>query len=370
LFTQSLGELWGNNNQGRAVGHRFGHGLFDKNSLIRNHMGMKISFSSLAFFLCFTSCSQPFKRFQSEPIAVSSDFMFHGSDKRTTVPFEFFDNRILVPVYINDSGPFMFLFDTGGGNAITPQVAEKLGLKTKEGHLISGAGEKKEMAGKTKIEKYQIGSLTLHGQDFIVFDLEFLKKAFGFSRLDGAFGFQVLERVSTIIDFEKREITFGENLDRSNLGGQTERLEFEFQDGKPIINGEINDQPSKIMIDTGDRSSFTIFSRFAKNTNLSRLFENNPEVISGFGVGGPIRAKWGSIKELSLGSKIALKQVLARLPTAKNGGFADMDISGSIGNQVLKRFNILFDYKKKEIFLRKNSNLGAPYRFVPPKAIN
>jgi hypothetical protein len=331
---------------------------------------MKTSFGLLIILLFFTSCTQSAKINQAVQATASSDFTFSNSDRRTTVAFEFFDNRILVPVFINDSGPFMFLFDTGGGNAITPQVAERLGLKTNEGHLISGAGEKKEMAGQTVIGKYRIGGLTLNNQDFIVFDLDFLKKAFGFSHLDGAFGFQVLERVSAVIDFEKKEITFGENFDKSFLGQQSERLEFEFQDGKPIINGEIDGRPSKIMIDTGDRSSFTIFSKFAISTKLSHLFEPNPEVISGYGVGGPIRAKWGSIEKLSLGDKITLKSVLTRLPTAKNGGFSDMEISGSIGNQVLKRFNVLFDYKKKEIFLKKNSNLGSPYLFVPPKVTN
>jgi C-terminal processing protease CtpA/Prc len=39
------------------------------------------------------------------------------------------------------------------------------------------------------------------------------------------------------------------------------------------------------------------------------------------------------------------------------------DRNGTVGGEILRRFNIVFNYAENEIHLRKNSNFGDPFRF-------
>ncbi len=95
------------------------------------------------------------------------------------------------------------------------------------------------------------------------------------------------------------------------------------------------------------------------------------EVISGVGVGGSIPARLGELGSLVLGVQgVALEMVHTRLPTTKSGIFAKSHLLGSVGNGVLRRFDISFSYKDKEVILVRNRSFKSPYHFSEPKGLN
>lgn len=282
--------------------------------------------------------------------------------KEIKVPFEFFDNRILVQVEVNDQGPFTFIFDTGGSNIMTPEVAQKLNLSMTAHKKINGAGSNSVDSSKVKIESMKLGRFQLKSQDFLTIDLNPIRKAFQFKQLDGIIGYEVLMQKVVTINYLEKSLTLTDAQNSKNGIG------FDFEDEKPVIPATIDGKQARILIDTGDRSAMTLFKQYASTTGLNKKFADANEQITGYGVGGPIPAKLKTL-DLILNNQIFLPGVLARFPTLKKGVFATSKLSASIGNEVLRRFTVTFDYKNKTIQLIPNQNLKEPYIFVPVKSL-
>jgi hypothetical protein len=286
----------------------------------------------------------------------------------TTIPFIIFDNRILIEGLINGLGPYTFIFDTGGSNILTPEAAASLQLKMTNGNLISGAGEKKANSWNATVKQARFGDLVLNDQEFLILDLSSIRSAFHFHKLDGVIGYEILQKYVTAIDFEHQTLTFITPDTYHRPSTYSSLLTFRFQGEKPVVSGTIEGQPAELLLDTGDRSALTLYKRFAAKTKIDSKFSEKKEVISGYGVGGPIPAKIGNVRVLSLGNDISIANAWTRLPTTKTGIFAESSLSGSVGNEVLRRFNLIFNYPKKEVIVTKNSSFSEPFVFLaPPK---
>jgi hypothetical protein len=134
----------------------------------------------------------------------------------------------------------------------------------------------------------------------------------------------------------------------------------------PVIAGAVNGIPAEFIVDTGDRSAFSVFQKFALKSGIDKRFAGKPEVVSGRGVGGPIPARLSTLSKITLGRDIQIQNVLARLPLTKSGYFAKSNLAGSVGNEVLRRFNIVFNYPKNEMTLVRNRHYEEEFHFSPP----
>ena len=72
---------------------------------------------------------------------------------QTKISFELIDNRIFVDLRIHYGRKWKFIFDTGGMNAMTPDVAKAAGLTLRDPFEIGGAGGKKFRLGKQMFKK-------------------------------------------------------------------------------------------------------------------------------------------------------------------------------------------------------------------------
>lgn len=286
----------------------------------------------------------------------------------TSVPFTLHDNRILLDVKVNGQGPYTFMFDTGGArsNSMTPQVAKELGLELRPGPDASGAGSGKQRMWLTEVKSYSVGDLVAENQEMIVLDMGVIKRAFAFPRLDGVIGFDVLRKAVTCIDFEKQILTFKEAGGDCFTDKEKSILALRIEHDSPIITGAVNGIKTEFFVDTGDRSAFSLFQKFGKSSGLENKFEGRPKIISGHGIGGPIPAKLTTVDEVQLGTDIKIENVLSRLPLTTGGFFAKSSLGGSVGNEILRRFNLVLDYSKNEIRLVKNKHFHEPFKFVPP----
>jgi predicted aspartyl protease len=283
------------------------------------------------------------------------------SDLITTVPFELHDNRMFVSIALEGQGPFTVIFDTGGSNVITPEVAKVLGSKVLGTDNTSGAGEGTVETSTVRLGSMALGALQMHDQEFIVVDLGAIKNAFHFERLDGLIGFEVLQRARAKIDFDRKVIELFEPEPGRKRTGKL--VPFQLVDQRPVIPGTIDGRASKILIDTGDRSNLTIFKRFAVSSGLDAAFRGSAPILTGVGVGGPIPGKIASIARLVLGG-IAIQDVVARLPTTNSGLFATSDLSASVGIGLLQGFNLEFDYQNGLLSLEPRKGFKQESTFV------
>lgn len=225
---------------------------------------------------------------------------------------------------------------------MTPETAKALGLLTEKGRDATGAGEAKVESHEAMVDSYSIGELTLSRQRF-----------------------DVLKKSITCIDNEKQLLIL-KNGKADCFGPQVTMIPFRLDHDTPVIKGSVNGIETEFIVDTGDRSAFSLFRKFAHKSDLEQIFKDRPEVISGVGVGGAIPAKMATLREIKLGSSLKIENVLTRMPTTKGGYFARSTLGGGVGNEILRRFNVILDYSRNEISLLKNSHFEDEFKFRGP----
>src|SRR4030095_7726356 len=162
---------------------------------------------------------------------------------------------ILVPVQVNDSGPFDFILDTGAGmSLLTSELAAQLGVKildVKEGQTAGG----KVSVSLAKVESLAVGEAKLDNVDVAVVDLGHLGKTVG-ATIEGDIGYNFLKHFRITIDYRTTEIRF-EDPNRIDSFGHTAKTEVPIRlanPAKPLILVDVyaNGRGSyQFAIDTG-----------------------------------------------------------------------------------------------------------------------
>jgi hypothetical protein len=123
--------------------------------------------------------------------------------------------------------------------------------------------------------------------------------------------------------------------------------------------------PTTVLVDTGDRSSLTLFTPFAKRYLFYDRYRSRQNIVTGYGLGGPIYADVFTLPRLDVfGFHVA--GVVTRASRQTRGVFATTGDGGSIGTGMLKRFNVVYDYPDHTIVAWPSKYFNAPDAFVPP----
>src|ERR1041384_4562827 len=85
------------------------------------------------------------------------DFSIAGGAKETTLPIRILNNHIYGYAKVNGKGPYLFIFDTGGANLVTPPTAKALDLKVEGQAPGGGAGEGTVDVGFAKVDSVPVG---------------------------------------------------------------------------------------------------------------------------------------------------------------------------------------------------------------------
>ncbi len=286
-----------------------------------------------------------------------------GDRASVEVPFTLIDNRNFVDVTLNGRGPFKFILDTGGGSGVvvTPDVARKIGLIGVGSKDVSGAGAGKEAASLARLDQVQLGAIHLTNVPATILGLGKIQNAMGFERLDGIIGQEIFTRFVTTIDFERSRI----RLTRPEVYRQADAaisMQLVIEGGEPFVEGHFDGVGGRFFVDTGDRSSISFCGPFAEEFHLLDLLQPKIEAMTGYGVGGPIPARVTWLRDFELGA-LTLPPVVARFPALKTGAFATPKLAGVIGNGVLKRFTVTFNYFRGEMLLEPNSSFAQADAF-------
>src|SRR3954468_13153869 len=130
---------------------------------------------------------------------------------------------ILVPVEVNDQGPFEFILDTGAGTSLlSNQLADKLKVKvlgSKQGQSAGGAVS----VSLAKADSISVGEVRLTDVDVGVVDLSHIGNTVG-ARIDGDLGYNFLRHFRVSIDYEKSQLRFDDprRIDVFHRGARTE----------------------------------------------------------------------------------------------------------------------------------------------------
>src|SRR5207245_8913557 len=206
---------------------------------------------------------------------------------------------ILIPVHVNDRGPFDFILDTGAGTSLlASDLAKELELKTigsKEGQSAGG----KVSVSLAKVDSLAVGEAKLGDVDVGIVDLSQIGKTIG-ARIDGDLGYNFLKHFRVTIDYRDCEIRFDDpkRVESFGVSAKTEVPIRLASPAKPLILVDVHANgrgPFQFAIDTGT-STTAIALELAKQPGI----EGSPvgPVTTG---SAPVDVRAGNIESFQLG---------------------------------------------------------------------
>ena len=257
---------------------------------------------------------------------------------------------ILLPVRVNDRGPFDFILDTGAGTSLlSSELAKQLETKvigSKEGQSAGG----KVSVSLAKVESLAVGETKLQDVDVGVVDLAQIGKTVG-AKIDRDLGYNFLKHFRVTIDYRDCEIRF-DDPKRVESFGRSAKTEVPIRlasPAKPLILVDVHANgrgPFQFAIDTGT-STTAIAPELAKQLGI----EGSPvgPVTTG---GAPVDVRAGNIESFQLGgAKIDnLAAVVADFFTMLNAAIG-AKLDGIVGYNFLRNYKVVIDYPGETLTL-------------------
>ena len=280
----------------------------------------------------------------------------------TSVPFTLFDNRIVIDATIDGEGPFAMIVDTGSSSVvITPAVAQRLRLATRANGSVTGAGSGSAAVSETRLSSLSIGALQFKDLHAEMIDLTPIQRAIGFPALDGIIGYDILRRLRVGVDMDAMKLTLSYPILPTPKSAAIVAFTVD-GNGIPQVPATVDGVRGTFVIDTGDRSSLTLFRHFARAHDF---YAKAPirNAITGVGIAGPIYSDVLPTTVRLFGSTIS--GVVTRASLDKGGAFAVAPQDASIGTGLLKRFNIVYDYPDRMLFAWPSRFFGEADAYRP-----
>lgn len=275
------------------------------------------------------------------------------SIKSSTVQFHLAGGAqplILLPVEVNDHGPFEFILDTGAGTSLlSTELAEKLKVKvlgSKQGQSAGGAVS----VSLAKVDSVAVGTARLTDLDVGIVDLKQIGAVVG-ARIDGDLGYNFLKSFRISIDYEKSQLRFDDprRLDVFNRGGKTEIALRLANPAKPLILVDVHANrqgPFQFAIDTGT-STTAITPELAK-----RLRVKGSPIGPGTTAGAQVAVTAGILSSFMVGgAKIDDMPVVIADFFGPLSDAIGARLDGIVGYNFLRNYKVVIDYPNERFTL-------------------
>lgn len=290
-----------------------------------------------------------------------------GTDK---IKFKLINNLIIVPVEINGV-TLSFLLDTGVSKPILfnfLDISDSLKIKNSQRIFLRGlgAGESIE-ALRSRNNTIKIGNAVNVNQDLYAIhdsNLNFSPKL-GMP-IHGIIGYDFFKDLIVEVNYTKQFLRVS-NHDKYvyKKCRKCENIRLEFYNNKPYLNGEVEIDskriPVKMLIDSGGSDALWLFENQEEGISSSASYFYD---FLGHGLSGSVYGKRSKIEVFHL-KKYRLNKPNVAFPDSVSVGHAlnHKERHGSIHGNVLKRFNLIFNYKKAQLTLQRNSYFKEAFRY-------
>ena len=316
----------------------------------------KIQLLTVLLLLCF-----PF-------MGEAQRFELPEGQKFQKVKFQLINNLIIIPLEVNGS-ELSFILDSGVNKPILFNITDKdsIQINNVSEITIRGLGDGEPIKALSSIgNNFKLKNIENQNQLlYVVMD-----KSLNFSPslgipIHGIIGYDLFRDFVVDINYSTQVIKFhdpDEYTYKKNKKSETLPLSIikrKAYVGANVFMDDADNVPVKLLIDTGSSDAIWLFEDEAIG-----LPDQNYDDFLGKGLSGNIFGKRTKVNSFKIGN-FALRNAKAAFPdkasfgTIKNLG----NRNGSVGGEVLKRFNIVFDYRNKKITLKKNIKFKSPFHY-------
>ncbi|NNC49801.1 MAG: PDZ domain-containing protein [Flaviramulus sp.] len=297
-------------------------------------------------------------------------FIIQNKNQTDKINFKLINNLIIFPVEINGV-TLSFILDTGVSKPIIfnfLNVSDTLKIKDTETIYLRGLGNGESVkALKSKNNIFKIGDAIKLNQDlFAVFDtnLNFAPRL-GVP-IHGIIGYDLFKDFIVEINYSNRYIRLSNpDLYLYKKCKKCETLNLEFYNNKPYVDAEVTINkkiiPVKLLIDSGGSDSLWLFEDDSLGIKSSNKYFND---FLGHGLSGSVFGKRSKIDLFSI-NKYKLYNANVAYPDSSSISFARKfeGRNGSLAGNILKRFNLIFDYQKAKVKIKKNTRFREEFSY-------
>ncbi|MEQ9422924.1 MAG: aspartyl protease family protein [Cyclobacteriaceae bacterium] len=321
-------------------------------------------------------------------------FQIYNSQPSTQVRFMERNNLVIIPLTINNKVTLRFVLDTGvRGIILTEKVfADRIGLKL-ERNVTTPAPGREDSISAYVVNDIEImlpaipkDIITTTGNDFSLalgetYDLtnvqianpgviakhqsmtvlkeDYLKLTESLGvEVYGIIGYPLFRQFVIEIDRNEKVLTFYEP-DGYKAPNFMEKLPLEIVNSKPYIDSKVtisDDKQidTKLLVDLGASHAVLLNRSTSEEINLPAKTLYG---ILGHGLGGEIQGYVGRLQKFSI-HDFEFEEVIGSYPdSAYYQGSIEFDKrNGTIGGEILTRFNTTFDYLNGSFYLTKSVN--------------
>jgi hypothetical protein len=295
--------------------------------------------------------------------------------KRVSLPFEMVHNLIILPVFINESDTLFFILDTGVGSNLLTSTENMGTLTFKHSRQITiyGLGGASELKAIHSFgNEMRFPGVVGDYQDVIIpeEDLFHLSQSLG-RQVNGIMGFDVFNSFVVEIKYSQKRIILYEPdyFDRKIRKRRTRKgdvVPIVIKSRKPYVQVFLKDENGKkyginLLIDSGASHALSLFP--VSDERLS-LPDKTIRSFLGLGLGGEIYGDIGRLDFMKLG-RYEIHNLVSNYPDedAIQMAIQSGDRHGSLGADLLKRFDVVFDYHNQEMILRPNKSLRKRFNY-------
>ena len=300
----------------------------------------------------------------AKPAAAQEEFIEPPSRDLTKIPFTQLTGGIVILQAKLASFPdtLNFILDTGSsGISLDSSTAEYLGLKpTPTERTIRG------IAGIRKVsflfnQKLHFPGLTVDSLNFHINDYGILTAVYG-ERIDGIIGYSILSRYIVKLDYDSMNLTFcTRGTIRYPRGGYLL---------KPTINQLVAQQlrvrdnktlNSRFLYDMGAGVCMLLTRDFIEDSGFLDK-KRKRWIKEGEGLGGKIDMELTVMKEVKIGP-YRFRNIPVYVFDDVNNVTSYPYMGGLIGNDILRRFNVILNYARNDIYLVPNRHYSDAFDY-------
>lgn len=295
----------------------------------------------------------------------AQDFKFNYGRRQQTISFHLVKNLIVIPIYINEKGPFDFILDTGVNPMIItdPTLKESLRVPYPRPIKISGYGNFEGVDAFLGTTNVKIGDAEAENIPTVFLKDDVLSlSGFVGRKIYGLIGYNFFNSFVVKVNYSAKSLRFISHDKKTRLKG--EKIPFELFENKPYIFLEIEQEmlgtkTIKTLVDCGASHPISLEAldgkafpqpSFTMNANL------------GNGLTGEIKGRMGRITALKIGN-FRFKDVLSHYPQYNIDSLNNKGRNANLGAEILSRFNIIYDYQNRCMYIKKNERFNRPFEY-------
>jgi hypothetical protein len=283
----------------------------------------------------------------------------------TKFPFIQFTGGIIVLQAQFESFPdtLNFILDTGsGGISLDSTTTEYLKLQPEPSdQIIRGIAGIRNVSF-LKNKRLQLPGLSIDSLNFHVVDYSLLTAVYG-EHISGIIGYSVFSRYIVKVNFDSSYVEFWtKGSMKYPKGGYLLRPSIS---KLPVQAARVKDKRtvnSRFLYDMGAGLNMMLSTDFLKDSSLlhkkRKMYAKEAE-----GLGGKIDINMTVIKELKLGP-YRFRNVPVYVFDDDYNITSYPYLGGIIGNDLLRRFNIILNYERRDIHLLPNSHFNDPFDYA------